>query len=397
MKIRTFTRRPIEGKERPEWVPLEMINVLIQSRRTFTQIHELANSIARNGVFGKPQIACYDLKHCREYLELIAEKWQVQYDPNKLVSFVENGKRWFFVLIDGERRYRAFTLLKDCGCDACRSSFTDENGCLERHFPIGIPVDVKDNIDPIDALTIQYSSNSHVPVPLHEEADGLVRFYHLLKERNPGLTNKAFGALLGRPADLITRARRLLSVPDVVFHEVVNGEFSSECAIHLGRLVEAGLNEKDIMFSHDLISARGMKPTQAGRFVSKMLADLKSDQMVLFSEPVDETSEIERLLNENTVKALFEIAGYFDGSRRVFERRGMNNQQSPFAKTRSVKALLTLLEKQESLLPHLRAVLNDLRKPSRVTQLQSKTAKKIDNLLEEVTENADMAKPEVAV
>lgn len=52
-------------------LPLNIINVLPQPRKTFEEINFLANDIAQKNLYNPLTIACFDREHCQKYIEPI--------------------------------------------------------------------------------------------------------------------------------------------------------------------------------------------------------------------------------------------------------------------------------------------------------------------------------------
>ncbi len=87
-------------------LPLVIINVLAQPRKTFKEIDILGDDIAEKNQYELLLIARFDAKHCQEYIKEINDLWETNYHIENLVYVIEQNIKIFYVLGDGERRYR---------------------------------------------------------------------------------------------------------------------------------------------------------------------------------------------------------------------------------------------------------------------------------------------------
>src|ERR1035437_2323984 len=118
------------------YLPLDSINIIVQPRKTFEEINELADNIAENGILNPPVILMLNKEECAEYLQTINFVWKIEYSPKDLISSKYEGEIVYFILIAGERRFRACKILFEQGCSLCREKGKEViyGKCFKKHF-----------------------------------------------------------------------------------------------------------------------------------------------------------------------------------------------------------------------------------------------------------------------
>lgn len=280
-------RKPTTEKRQAIPIALHAIVVLNQPRKTFTGIPELADSIALQGLIHAPSVALLGTDDFRQYLQITDRLWGTSTDWRQFRPMDRNGDDpMYAVLLAGERRLRACRHLWDQGCSHCHDAGHDtaDGRCFHRHFG-GPHLDVTlyEGIGAITALNLQYSENTHHPVPIHEEAEAYFLFFRLLREVTPSLTLAAFARQVGRHADWIRRALAFCDALPEIQDAVRSGHVSYSVALELHRLSVAGFKDDDVRFRlhHLLVSSDRTKSGDFRRQVSKLIVDRSSGQGLL--------------------------------------------------------------------------------------------------------------------
>ena len=229
IRVRKYPR--YANKVIPE---VEKIIILPQMRKTFEEIEDIKGSIAHHGFINPPLIARFDRKRFETYIKTINSLWSesLSVQNYKTARFGEDKKSYFYVLIAGERRTRAYkeALLKG-----------------EVRFPYEARIIF--NPEPVDVLYDQFSENTHMPVPPHEQASAYEKFYKIAKSKNGGLSVASFARKVGRSPEVIRSALRFCALPlkirEIVSDRSVGVSYSS--AIELARLSEAGLKADELL------------------------------------------------------------------------------------------------------------------------------------------------------
>jgi hypothetical protein len=185
----TFLAQEAEAankRYRSGFLPLGIINVLPQVRKTFDNIDGLSESLAGEGQINPPLVVRWSVEGVDEYLGIINLAWKTQITKDQLKPTVEeDGEEHYYVLVAGERRYRAASRLVDHPCLDCQhrieSAPKDERvqTCFDTHFPNGLETRIGDNLPAEEALRIQSAENMHERPPVHEEAAWLERYYRV--------------------------------------------------------------------------------------------------------------------------------------------------------------------------------------------------------------------------
>jgi ParB-like chromosome segregation protein Spo0J len=127
------------------YISLLAINVLEQPRQTFEEIATLAQSIADRKLLFPPIVAQLERDQAQEYIEMVNGIWDTNHGIADLSPAInKDGQEVFFILLDGERRYRACMYLVNVGCEdhgaPCYDKHFDD-GDVEVRLAIGINAD----------------------------------------------------------------------------------------------------------------------------------------------------------------------------------------------------------------------------------------------------------------
>jgi len=234
-----------------DYLPLDVINVLVQPRRTFDNIIELANNIAENGILNPPVVIALNDYECITYLDNVNYVWKTEYKIQNLKKFKWNKKEYFFILVAGERRFRSYKILFEKGCTTCQ----EENHslkygeCYKKHFSRNeVEVRICTGASPTEALYLQLSENIHMRVPPEEEAHAYKTVFLAEKHRDNKFSLTSFARKVGRSVDTIRKALKYCDLPDFIQNEVETGNLKYGLALELSRLKDIGLDENDLKF-----------------------------------------------------------------------------------------------------------------------------------------------------
>ncbi len=219
-------RRPKLGK-----IQMHELNIIVQPRRTFNNLDELAESIRKTGGFlMAPIVALFSPTEVLQYLDTVNAVYSTTYEVGDLIpSHGPNGTQ-YFILLAGERRTRAYKLLVERGlADAAYWA------------------DVRSSLAPVVALEIQLAENTHVSVPHAEEAHAYNRLFRFERTRRPQLSMAQFARRVGRSAMWVSNALRFCELPETIQNLVENGMFAYGSALQLTRLQKSGVDESALV------------------------------------------------------------------------------------------------------------------------------------------------------
>ncbi|HEY0980135.1 MAG TPA: hypothetical protein VGE18_01855 [Candidatus Paceibacterota bacterium] len=232
------------------FIPLEWIIVFPQVRKTFeiAPLLELAEDISINGLInpctvGKLDLVSYGLY--KKTFETITGKDLGEID----ISQMHNG--YFYVLIAGERRYRAHKLLWEQGCSDCnkhalaRKRILLPGACYRSHFgDESIEVRACLNVDAVTAKSIQSRENNYVKPPIHEEAEDWEEFYRYLRLSNSQLTFTGFAKEVGVSVERVRNALWFCELPKDIQLYVKQKHISATNALELRKILSLDIPEK---------------------------------------------------------------------------------------------------------------------------------------------------------
>jgi len=344
-------------------LPLEIINVLPQPRKTFEEIEYLANDIAQKNLYNPLTVASFDREHCQDYVELVNHLWGTDFSMEKIICSTDDNAEIFYVLLAGERRYRACLHIRDIGCEQCHEKF-GQGGCYERHFGDS-KVDVRAcvNILPLDAIFIQASENIHVRVPPHEEA----KFYNLLfktiRETNPRYSLSKFSRKVGRSPETIKHALSFCELPIKHQKYIEDGKISWGIGTEIARLHAQGdLNEEGLNWWITRAIVGNYKVPKFRKIVSGFLFEKNSGQISLFEQNQEE--QLRRLgfkqaVQRNYIMAMHSFIHYLNRVYDLFAEGKLGKNDSPFSEKSPIKIFRKLIEIEEKILPHLKSFLSE--------------------------------------
>lgn len=257
-------------------VILASLNTIVQQRQVYKGINRLAGNIAEVGLINPILISRYTTPEAaQDYLTAVYNSIGRRISPeNRIrvrdlkVTVDEKGQEVYEIVVSGHRRLRA----------------------LHKLDATNIVLQVIENVDPYEALKIQASENTYEPPADWERAQGHGDLYAVESAFNPKLTPKQFAKQVGVSEGVLRRDLRFYGLPDKVKEYVIprtiidEGEGDSEVfeqplmpfniACQLGRLVEAGASEHDILIlARNLYVSNITDEREASRRVSNYIRD----------------------------------------------------------------------------------------------------------------------------
>lgn len=345
-------------------LPLAIINVLPQPRKTFLDIPILGDDIAGKNLYNLLLISRYDTNHCQKYIDLINDLWdEAKFHIEDLAYVIEENEKIFYVLVDGERRFRSCIYLRDVGCESCREKF-GPGGCYKRHFgDLSVEARVGVNIDADEVIDRQASANTHHRVPPYEEATFYDRLFRRRKLQNPKYSLNQFAKRMGRSPETIRQAIRFCELPLEYQERVKKGQIPWGIGLEITRLQSEGVSEKELEWWVLRAITGNYKVPEFRELVNNFLQILRSDQTSLF----DIFSEVQKkelekphfrlVVERHTIIAIWSWIHYFTRVLDLFESGKLGKEDSPFSTRSPVKVFRTLIEKEKQLLPHLEGLL----------------------------------------
>ena len=342
-------------------LPLNIINVLPQPRKTFLEIDVLGDDVAEKNLHELLRIARFDEGHCQAYLNEVNDIWKTCFKIEDMVSVRENKSLIFYVLLDGERRYQSCIYLRDIGCSSCREQF-GPGGCYLRHFgDIRVDVRVEDNIAPDEAIDIQASANIHHRVPPHEEAHFYTYLYKIRKSRDVKYTIAEHARRMGRKPDAIRMAMRFCDLPDTIQQYIETGHVRWGIGIETTRLqIQGKLGERELERWIIKAITENLKVSDFQERVNKFLFNQRYDQASLFSAAEDRymaRPATKMVVERHTIMAIHCFIFYLNKVLDLFAKGKLGKKDAPFSHGSPIRAFRKLIDLEAETLPYLRQLL----------------------------------------
>jgi hypothetical protein len=345
-------------------VSLWKINILPQPRKTFDGIAEMADNIAGESLINPLTVAYFNAHACRQYLDILNRLWNTNFLIYDLQSVSENGKKFYYILLGGERRTRGMKLIWSRGCETCRSIHGEEKEgvCFRRHFK-GDKVDVRyrPKTNPLEALFVQFAENIHKRVPSHEEAQAYDNYFRFLRQLDPSFPLAVFARKVGRSVETIRNALRFCELPAEI-QDIVRqykGKYYS-LAVETSRLYRAGMEPELVRIWLLRGIVEQQKSAEFQKSVTQYLENLSSGQLSLldiFSEKREkefQKSQIRRVVAANTIMAVHTWIGYLERIEQLFEAGQLKKKDSPFSHKSPVKVYAKFLQLMKDLSVHFK-------------------------------------------
>lgn len=350
-------------------LPLGTINVLPQPRKTFENLEELALDVARKRLLNPPTVARFTREDAATFLETVNRLWSTDFRIEALRATREDDAEVYYVLLAGERRFRACTILWERGCAECREASGEaplpEGACFRKHFD-GDRLEVRlcQDIPALAALFLQLSENTHMPVPPHEEAEAYGRLFSLLLQADPKYTAARFAREVGRSADTIRRALRYLLLPPSVRAAVESRLIAYGAALEIQRLQEAGLDEERLQFWVMRAATERKSVEQFREEVTRHLKERASGQQSLLgmfqeNQAVQERAHVRRTVESQTIQAVWSWISYVARVKQLATARQIGHPGAPYSEDSPVRVLGRLTRSLEEALPLLEGFIPD--------------------------------------
>jgi len=357
-RLKGFNRNCLYKGER---IPLSSVNVLPQPRQTFEYIDDLAEDIARKNLLNPPVVAEFGRSTCQQYLDVINVLWKTDFQISGLTASKYQGKMRWFVLLAGERRFRACRHLWQNGCEACREKHGQEpeGRCFRRHFGSSkIDIRLCQEIAPISALFLQFSENTHMRVPPHEEAQAYIQLLKLLRQVDDKYPLARFARNVGRSPEAIRNAVRFCELPIKTQQMVEKEIVVYGIAVEIARLMELdGLKEHELDWWVARAVTGNYKVSDFHKLINQYLAERQSGQKSLLemmgeAQKADmKKQQIKRIVEQQTLLALHAFCGYFSKICRLYQEGKLGKAGSLFSMPSITKIFIRLLETEVQLLP----------------------------------------------
>ncbi|MDP2671273.1 MAG: hypothetical protein Q8P13_02310 [bacterium] len=349
----------------PSSLELSNINVLAQPRKTFENIALLAEDLAAHQLLHPVIVAEFDRGYCERYLSAINDIWHSDYDIDQLTSTQTAEGERYYVLVAGERRYRAFSYLWFEGCMVCREKGRITPGkCFRKHFRTGkIEVRLARNIPPLQALYRQLAENTHERVAPHEEAIAIGETYALLKQRMPEISPSALAREIGMGVGKVSAAVAYFALPESIKIATAAGTISYGIALQLARLNEDGESEDSLhrWATHAIVNGVHRRVVDFRDLVDAYLLNKHSGQVGLFDEETEEQTKRQRnyrqVVARNFVASYHLVIQYFTTVEDRFDDGTLGAADSPFSISSPIKAIRKALNHFERVLLHLKRYL----------------------------------------
>lgn len=351
-------------------IPIHSINIFPQPRRTFEYISELALDIAKKGLLNPITVACFDEKNCRKYIRTINLLWRTNFKIRELKAVETRGKKVYFVLLAGERRLKSCHFLWEEGCEECREKYGKEPAgeCFKRHFKSN-KVEIRSclNISPFLALSLQFSENTHMAVPPHEEAHAYSLLFKLVKKANPDFSLAAFAREVGRNQETIKRALWYCELPVNIQEAVERKTVPYGIAVEIARLQKNNVKEEDLWWWLTRAVAENFNISEFKNKVNAYLEEQLSNQnqlslMDIFSEEqqkIERRLHIKNVVQKNIINGFWFWTYYFKRVIEYFDNGWLGKEDSPFSFKSPLGAFREVIGILERLLPHLKSLISE--------------------------------------
>ncbi len=334
---------------------------LTQVRKTFPDIPQLAQDIARRGILNPQTVFAFSPDVAARYIAAVNLMWGATHTLADLPCCTLRDEPVYFILIAGERRFRALKLLWDEGCEECRATHGSEDPgtCFSRHFPHGlVPVNLKVGFTPYEALTDQFAENTHHRPRSDEEAIGFRVFYELMRVRESALTVTEFARRIGHNADRVRAALRYTMLPEFIQAAVAEGRIPYSSALALEQYHRERKDDGELQFW--LAKAIAELEMSARRLEEALREDLKqwrASQRGLFGALAMgalERSHIRAVFDRNIARGLDRIEGFLYAVIHAQSSGQIGAADSPFATGAVVNAVLRIYRLLGMVVPIIR-------------------------------------------
>lgn len=347
---------------------LANLNTIVQQRQVYKGINTLAGNISEVGLIHPLLVSRYTTAEAaQEYLTEVYNSIGRRIPPenrirlkNLKVTVDEQGREVYDIVVSGHRRLRALHKL-----DA-----TD------------IVLQIIENIDSYVALRMQASENTYNPPDDWERAMGHGDLYAVESTHDPRLTPKMFAKRVGMTEGALRKDLRFYSLPNRVREYVIprqiidDGTGDSEVseqplmpfnvACQLGRLVEVGASEHDILLlARNLFVSNITDEKEASRRVSNYIKHSirnRYDSLFnIFGENAAVVARRRRIreVAKQDVLRFREATGYIRRVKRAKEMNLPDGGEQNVSFAGAARSIRDFAHEIEELLPELRDEFSD--------------------------------------
>lgn len=366
-----------------------------QVRKTFSDIRELAEDIAStHGLISMQVVFAFPPDVAARYVETTNLLWGTAHTMEHIITSELDGDPICFILVAGERRHRALTMLWNFGCRACRKAMkrkARDGGCFHRHFPGGlVPVSLKVGYAPDDALTLQFAENSHKRPKAHEESAGFRLLWEVARMRNAAVTVQEFARSIGHPTRYITQALLFTNAPQYIQDAVAQSRFPYSAALALARYHEERKSEHELQYWFERSVSEGWKTAEIQNQLQRDLRDWRSSQLGMFGAAIlaNQDARIRQTFGHGVWRIVQWASALLLSAIQARDDGRIGLRDSPFASGGLARAVLAIFEMLEELVPVIRRDLQEHQR-QRIAASQERLKPDIDALREELGPTGD--------
>lgn len=355
----------------PVYLPLDLIIRFPQVRETFDplELQELADDIANDDVIQPSIVFRFSEKDFYEYVHILNKISKKPIDViNMPFEEDSNDQKWFYVLIAGERRFRAHKLLWDEGCSECKESANKQGKnlkkgeCYQSHEVLvygKIKINLGLNQRLERAKSIQFRENLYVKPPVDEEALALRNYYDYLKECDKGLSVSLFAKKVGFSVERVKKAIWFCDLPDKIRLAVKAKLISYGNALEVYKITQVQNidpetrikivdQETDYLLIHPRIKVEDYKVR-----VKNLIESFQMLSLFDLNELTMSKKEKRRVVEKNSIQALTLYSSYV-GKVQMLHLQGVIGKGKIFSDGSPKKWIQTILENVQSLSPTIR-------------------------------------------
>lgn len=329
-----------KNRRRQVYVPIEIINILKQVRRTFdpNDIKALADNICKWGLIDPVTLVSLTKALCQDYINLTNRLHRSNYQIKDLVA-APDGQ--FIILLSGERRLKAHKLIWQEGCS---------NGNEMR-----IRAHLYQNLSASDAVEIQLSGNSYVSPPDHEVVEMCALQFRIKKEKNPKLTIAEFSRSIGKNPSTISDYLKIFDLPQEIFGLFQKELISSGIAREIAFLQENG--ERDLMWWAKRVIISRWKVKDFRKRIREHLMNKRQSMLEIFDKEAEKQAKktyIKATVAKEMLEGIWNNIAYFKKIFRLFEEGKLGRKDSPFSERSPVHLYRKQVElMRQNILPHI--------------------------------------------
>lgn len=308
-------------------------------------------------------IARFSEDEAISYLNVINALWDTGISLDALRKVEEEGGNYYYVLIAGERRYRALNQLTEHACSVCSKEY-GKQGCFSRHFPQGLEARVCDNIPPMEAVYRQASENTHNSLRPEEEAPYFDRMFRVARMRDAHMSLAEFARRVGKGEDKVRDALRFCSLPEAVQEMVVKRAIPYGMAVEIARLAEEKVSQGYIDYYTKLALAGNMTVGTFTRTLGRFLENHRSGTLEMFSEGLftgikDETEpiNIKQIAEREAARSFWVCNFYLQKIAGLMSEGLLGKEDSPFSSQGPINALKSYVRTVSKLIPFMEDLL----------------------------------------